>query len=749
MSGCCPTDVVPLDAAIDAARAGDWAASAREVRPGVGFVQAIAPGMHCGACVATLERGLKREPGVLRARANLTAKRLSLEYDAAVTDPARLAAAAARLGYSVHPADDTAAAEAAEARETRDLVMRMGVAGFAAMNVMLLSVSVWSGAEGATRDLMHWISAVIALPVVVYAGRPFFQGALAGLRAGRLNMDAPISLAVILASSISLSETIRGGHHAYFDAAVTLLFLLLVGRYLDRLMRARARSAAAGLMRLQPKGALVLREGGPTWTPLAEIAPADRVLCAPGERIAVDGVVEEGASDLDLGWLTGESAPERVVPGMAARAGSLNLSGALTIRATAAAQNSTVAEIAALMAEAESRKSRVARLADRAAALYSPVVHTVAAATFAFWLWQGLSTREAGMIAVALLIITCPCALGLAAPMAQATAAGALFRRGIMLKDGAALERLATVRHAVFDKTGTLTTGKPRLRAGGDDAALAMAAALGARSRHPLAQALAEAARARGLAAPTATDVVEHPGDGVAGLADGRPAQLGRGGWVGAPHDEDEATTVWLRIGDAAPVAFRFEDAPRPGASETIAALSAAGLSVEVLSGDRPAPVAALARRLGVARWRAEARPDDKIEHVAALSAAGGALMVGDGLNDAPALAAATVSMAPASAADVGRAAADLVFLGDDLRAVAEARDVAVRTRAIILQNFAIAAGYNLIAVPLGAMGYASPLVAAVAMSASSLVVVANALRLNRAPRVAPAPRAAMTEALA
>ncbi len=742
MGGCCPADAAAASASIAAATAapsGDLDLAVREIAPGVGLLQLIAPGMHCGGCVSTLEKGLRAVPGVRAARANLTARRLSVEFDTGAARAADIAAAVERLGFPVHPLDAREAAEAAEKRETRDLLTRLGVAGFAAMNIMLLSISVWSGADAATRDLMHWISGMIALPAVVYCGRPFYVSALAGLRAGRLNMDAPISLAVILAAALSLFETIRGGPEAFFDAAVTLLFLLLVGRYLDRLMRARARSAAGALARLQPRGATVLGPDGPAYRPLAEIAPGDRVRVAPGERIAVDGVVREGASDVDCSHVTGESAPETVAVGGAVRAGALNLSGALTVETTAVGEDSSLGAIQRLMAEAESRKSRVARLADRAAAIYAPVVHLVALATLVGWLALGADWREAAFIAIAVLIITCPCALGLAAPMAQATAAGALFRRGVMLKDGAALERLALVDTAVFDKTGTLTTGRPALRApeGAALAALPAAAALAAESRHPLAAALAEHARRAGVRARPVAEARERPGLGVEGLVAGAPARLGRAGFVGAEDAAaGDASAVWLRVGDAPAIAYLFDDSPRADAAETVAALRAEGLAVEALSGDRPGPVRALAARLGIERWRAAATPEEKIAHVAALGAAGRrVLMVGDGVNDAPALAAASVSMAPASAADVGRAAADLVFFGEDLAPVAAARRLAVRTRRVILQNFGIAAGYNLIAIPLAVTGHASPLVAAIAMSSSSILVVANALRLQGGAR--------------
>ncbi len=747
---CCPADAALGTAgAAPGAPAGEFDLAAQQIAPGVRLLQVVAPAMHCGACIAAIERGLKRVPGVRDARANLTARRVSIEFDAAATSGGAVAEALARLGYESHPLDDTDAADAADRRETRDLLTRLGVAGFASMNIMLLSISVWAGAEGTTRDLMHWISAFIALPTVAYAGRPFFASALSGLRAGRLNMDAPISMALILACVISLSETLRGGAEAYFDAAATLCFLLLVGRYLDRLMRARARSAAGRLARLQPRGATVLTDAGPVYRALEEIGPGDLVRVAPGERVAVDGTVREGASDLDLSHITGEAAPEAAGPGSRVQAGALNLSGALTLEATAVGARSTLGEIQRLMAAAEERKSRVARLADRAGAIYAPLAHLIGLATLLGWLALGASFRDAAFHAVALLIITCPCALGIAAPMAQATAAGALFRRGIMLKDGGALERLALVDRVVFDKTGTLTLGRPAMRApspAAPRAALAAGAALAAESRHPLAQAFAAWARGAGLAGPAATAVTERPGMGVEGIVGGRTVRLGRAGFAGADEGAaaPDATMAWLRVDDAPPVALAFDDMPRPGAAECVAALQGDGLAVEALSGDRPGPVAALAARLGIARWRAGATPKDKIEHLQAAAAEGGrALMVGDGVNDAPALAAASVSMAPASAADVGRAAADLVFFGDDLRAVADARRLALRTRRIILQNFAIAAVYNLIAIPVAATGHASPLVAAVAMSSSSLVVTLNALRLQRMPATAEAPRPA------
>ena len=741
---CCAA--MSTEVAIEAAkrsRAEELRLASQSPREGVRLLRLAAPDMHCGACVAGVERALMKHPGVIAARANLTAKTIAVEWRDGETEAGAVAEAIETAGQRIFPLDD-ASADDAEAAESRDLLTRLAVAGFASANIMLLSVAVWSGAEGATRDLMHWISAVIALPTVLYAGRPFFVSALTGLRAGRLTMDAPISLAVLLAAGVSLSEVARGGEEAYFDAAVSLLFLLLVGRWLDKSMRAKARSAARALARLAPRGAWVLGEdGGRDYRPVAQIAVGDQVLVAVGERIAVDGAVVSGAGALDRSFLTGESEPAPVAPGDKVEAGALALDGALTVRAEAVGEDTTLAEIGRLVAAAEERKSKLARLADQAARLYAPLVHGIALVVMIAWLAQGAEWREALMVAVALLIVTCPCALGLAAPMAQAVASGALYRRGLMLKDGAALERLAAAKAAAFDKTGVLTLGRPHLTApeGLSAAEIAALGALAAESRHPLSRAVAAwadnaAASLDAPAAETVLSVRETPGAGVEGLWRGAPIRLGSVAFANAQEAEkaepdDARSTAWAVLPGRAPVAFRFEDPDRPGAAEAVKAFEAAGLRTTILSGDRKAPVEALGRRLGVADRRAGLTPADKIAAIGALKQqTGPVLMIGDGVNDAPALAAADVSIAPASAADVGRAAADVVFTGESLAAVPAAWRLARKTRAVILQNFALAAVYNAVAIPMAALGYAGPLEAAIAMSTSSLLVTLNALRL-------------------
>ena len=689
------------------------------------------PTIHCGGCIQTIEKALDTLPGVEQARVNLSARRVTIRWRADGTPPPLIETLRA-VGYEAHLYD-----VAADLKDdaVAELVRALAVAGFAASNIMMLSVSVWSGAEPATRDLFHWISALIALPALAYSGRIFFHSAWQSLRHCQTNMDVPIAIGVLLAFALSLYETIHRGPHAYFDASITLLFFLLIGRTLDHVMRERARAAVQGLARLGGRGALVIgADGGPTYLPLNEIEPGMTILLAAGERVPVDGRVLSGQSDLDCSLVSGESAPQPVCVGSMLQAGTLNLTGPLAIAATAAAKDSFLAEMLQMMEAAESGRSAYRRISDRASRLYAPVVHLSAAATFIGWVAATGDVHRALTVAIAVLIITCPCALGLAVPMVQVVAARRLFERGIMVKDGGALERLAEVETVIFDKTGTLTIGAPRLVGGGpiDSDALALAAAIASYSRHPYSIALAAAGPAR-AGAPIAPDhVSEYPGSGLEALLGTAVYRLGRPEWALAggeslPSGAEMASVILSKDGRRLAV-FQFEDRLRSDAREAIAALVEGGLAVEVLSGDREQPVRQLASALGVSH-RSQVSPGGKTAHIVASGRK--VLMVGDGLNDAPALVAAHASMAPAFAADVGRNAADLVFLRESLLAVPQAITVARNARRLVRQNLAVAVGYNAIAMPIAIFGYVTPLIAAVAMSLSSLVVVANAMRLG------------------
>ncbi|MDL2408234.1 cation-translocating P-type ATPase [Rhizobium calliandrae] len=699
------------------------------------------PDAHCGACISTIERALQKLPYVKHARVNLTARRVTCIYmerlgDAPV-DPTGILSTIMGTGHRVHVFTSALASNQPDSLRNQ-LLLAVGVCGFAAVNIMLLSVSVWSGANAATRDLFHWISAMIAAPALIYGGRFFFQSAWNALKHGRTNMDVPISLAVTLSYAVSLSETIHHGEHAWFDASVSLLFFLLIGRTLDYMMRQKARAAVNSLARLAPRGAPVIAaDGSKRYTAIEDIRIGDHVFIGAGERIPVDGVVTAGTSELDLTVVTGESTPVAVANGAEVRSGAMNLMASLTIRATKTAENSLLAEIINLMEAAEGGRARYRRIADRAASLYAPAVHLLALASFLAWGFLGGDWKHAMLVAVAVLIITCPCALGLAVPVVQVVAAGSLFRRGIIIKDGSALERLAEIDTVVFDKTGTLTMGQPRLvemaEVGPEEKAIA--AGLAEHSRHPLSLALLRSAGGNGQRFDS---VVEIPGAGLEVETTAGLYRLGNTGFACLipPREEKEADgslcEVVLSRNGIEVARFYLEDTLRPGAAEAIGELSRAGLQTMILSGDRQAVVAATARALHMDRWIAESNPKQKVEECARLSEAGNrVMMVGDGINDAPALAAAHVSMAPATASDIGRQAADLVFVNDRLDAVPEAISLARTATTLIRQNFALAIGYNLLAVPIAIAGHATPLVAAIAMSCSSLIVVTNTLRLN------------------
>ncbi len=688
------------------------------------------PMAHCATCITTVESALAALPGVHSARVNLTLKRVSVDASAGV-NAAQMIAALDAAGFVAYELDAGLLSVTETDRQGRDLLMRLGVAFFAMMNVMLLSVAVWSGAEAATRDMFHWISALIAVPTVLFSGQPFFRSAWRSLRARRLGMDVPISLALILASVISIFETIHSGHHAYFDAAVMLCFFLLLGRYLDHRARAVARSAAAELAALEVPRATVLCGGIEQVRAISEIVVGDLVLVRPGGRMPVDGLIVDGTSELDRSLLMGETMPQFARAGMTVSAGEGNLTGPLVVRVTAAGKDSSLHRMADLVAVAESATTKYTSLAERAAAWYSPLVHILSFGAFCYWMWKtGGDLRFSINISAAVLIITCPCALGLAVPAVITSASGKLFRNGLLIKHGTALERLAEVDTVVFDKTGTLTMGMPELTKGTPFTPqdLALAAALGAGSSHPLARALVTAGQ--GITRPDLQDLHEVPGYGIEARYHGALVRLGRADWVGA--DSLDVTATYLCRPDGTTIGFAFSGRLRPGAAQAIAGLRAQGKSIHLLSGDATGAVQELASRLGIADWQAQALPAEKLAAVRAFMDAGRkVLMVGDGLNDTAALAAAHVSISPASALDAARTASDIVLLGQDMAPIADAARIARQATRRMVENFAISAGYNVVAVPLALMGLATPLAAALAMSLSSITVSLNALRLK------------------
>lgn len=724
-----PTSAAPVEAADEAVT--DWREFAETFAEGRQRLTVLVGAMHCAACLWLIEQALRAQPGVTAARLSGATKRLVIEWQGAPEAASQLVAVVTRLGYRCLPVTAEAIEQQGLAVE-RELLRAMGVAGFAAANIMLLSVSVWSGHGGemtpGTRDLFHAVSALIAIPAIAYAGRPFFRSAVQTLRQGRSNMDVPISIGVILAVLVSVAEFLRSGPHAYFDAAITLLFFLLVGRYLDTRARGFAHRTAERLLAWTSHPVAVQTPEGIAHRPAQRVALGETVLVAAGERIGVDGVVLQGQSAVDASLLTGESLPQPVGPGAQVHAGAVNIDAPLSLRVTAVGSATLVGEMTRLMEAAEQGRSRFVRLAESVARWYAPVVHVTALLSFLGWLLIGdADWRSALLIAAAVLIITCPCALALAVPVVQVVASSRLMRHGILMKSATALERAAAIDMVVFDKTGTLTLGRPRLVAPdtAGEKLLPLAAALAARSRHPLCRALL-------AACPDAlprTDAMELPGQGMQAGA----YRLGHARFIGARAEaQDGCSELWFSGPDIAPYRFAFRDDLRSDAAEVIARLKDAGIEPVILSGDHANAVARVADVLGITRWQAGIDPRGKADAVAGFKAVGRhVLMVGDGLNDAVALAVADASLSPSSGLDIAQNAADAVFQGERLGAVLQFLEVARRNRQLSLQNLGLALGYNMFAVPLAIAGLVTPLIAAIAMSSSSLIVVLNALRLD------------------
>ncbi|PAY10331.1 copper-translocating P-type ATPase [Bradyrhizobium sp. UFLA03-84] len=695
-------------------------------------------GINCAGCMAKIERNLSTIPDVTSARVNLTDSRLALEWKAGAVDPALFVNRLAELGYKAYPfqRDD---AETLEAQRAQGLLRRLGVAAFAAMNVMMLSIPVWSGNVSdmlpEQRDFFHWLSALIVLPAAAYSAQPFFSSALSALRARGVNMDVPISIGIVLALATSVIETLNHAEHAYFDAAIMLIAFLLAGRYLDQNMRRRTRAFAGNLAALKSETATKFISPTEIRTvPAAAIQPGDIVLLRPGERCAVDGNVIEGRSEVDQSLITGETLPATVTPGSAVFAGTLVRSGTLRVRASTASGGTLLDEISRLLDHALQARSRYLRLAERASRLYAPVVHATAFLTMLGWLAYGASFHDSIVTAIAVLIITCPCALGLAIPAVQTVASGALFGSGVLLNAGDAIERIAEIDRVIFDKTGTLTL--PEL----DVANLAdipgevvgLAGRLALSSRHPVAAAVA---RKAGAASPL-PNIQEEPGQGVYGLHEGSPIRLGRPSFCGV---DDLANEILCRDPEASVVAFRYGEFKyvfavrqrlRADAADVVAELARMGIAVEIVSGDREPAVRVAAEQLGVHEWRAGVSPVDKIARIEELARQGcKVLMVGDGLNDAPALAAAHASMSPVTATHMSQAVADAVFLGERIAPVLAAVKVSRKALRLMRQNLWLAVVYNVLAVPIAIAGLVTPLIAAAAMSGSSIIVMLNALR--------------------
>jgi Cu+-exporting ATPase len=690
-------------------------------------------GMSCAACAGRVESALNEIDGAT-ATVNFAIERATVEYDPAVTDVDAMVAAVSRAGY-------TASAEAVSlgAAEDDDLGRRLWISAALAVPVLALSMI-----PPLQFDYWQWFALALSLVVVLWGGAPFISGAVAAARHRTATMDTLVALGSLVAlgwstvaivfldaggpdvrMQMSLDLT-RSGDHAeiYLEVAVGIVVLILLGRWLEGRARRRAGAALRSLLEMSAPSVVVLRDGREHEIPAASLAAGDALVVRPGERIGADGIVREGRSALDTSLITGESVPVDVGPGASVTGGAINLGGRLLVEATRVGADTTLAHMARIVSEAQAGKSRVQRLADRVSAVFVPVVLMLSLITFLGWLIAGQPLSEAATAAIAVLVIACPCALGLATPTAILAGTGRGAELGVLIRGPEVLEATRDVTLIALDKTGTLTSGRlgltriTPLQDVDEAEALRLAAAVEMGSEHPIAEAIVAAARELGLEIPAARDFSAQPGHGARASLDGRVLEVRRA----APDVDGEAdeTLVELAVDGSRVAVLALTDRLRPTADEAVRALRDLGLEVVMLSGDRPAVVASVAERLAIDDARGGLDPVQK------------AAMVGDGVNDAPALASADLGIAVGQGADIAITASDLTMTTSDPRAIATAVRLARRTRATIVQNLVWAFGYNVLAIPLAMAGLLSPLIAAAAMAASSLFVVLNALRLRR-----------------
>lgn len=707
----------------------------------------ILEGITCAACIWLNERHLKQLPGVHEVSVNYASHRARIGWDESRIKLSAILAEIRKLGYHAHPFNAQQQEEMRQRRRKLD-IRRMAVAGISAGQVMMLAVALYAGeAQGmeyATEQLLRWFSLLLTAPAALYAALPFYQSAWRALLHQQVNMDTPITLGLLAGFAGSVWATVQGQGVVYYDTITMLIFFLLAARFLERNAREKSVEAAENLLRLVPAMATrVNADRQHELIPVHDLAVGELILSKPGETIAADGIVEQGESSTDESLLTGESRPLPKAAGDRVFAGSINYESPLLIRVSGVGEETVLAGIARLLDRAQAQKPRMAQAADRLANWFTYALLALVAVVG--WAWWQIDPSRAFEPMLAVLVVSCPCALSLAAPAAFAAAGSHLVQRGILLTRGHALETLARVTHFVFDKTGTLTQGKPvllRTVVFGEQSAedcLRLAASLEQASEHPLAQSFLQAAEGQLL--PAVADSENLPGKGVAGTVGSRRYTLGNAGLnpalAGQCKLESDglppgATVVWLCDTRQVLAAFVLADTLRPQAAEMVAALRRHGLRVSILSGDALEAVAHHAKVLGVDDWQAGLTPERKLAALRDLQANGAVVaMVGDGINDAPVLAGAQVSIAMGSGTQMARTTGDIVLLTESLLEIEHAVVTSRFGMNVIRQNFAWALGYNLLAIPFAATGYISPWLAALGMSVSSLVVVLNALRLR------------------
>jgi len=700
-------------------------------------------GIRCAACAWLIRSHLEGQPGVHSTQVDT-----ATGYTRIIWDPSRnrlsgLAAGLMELGYKPHLPLASAEEQGRQA-ERRDSMKRLGVAGLGMMQVMMYAVGLYAGdafgIAASERGFLSWVSLLVTLPVLLYSGRVFYEGAWRSLRAGRPGMDVPVALAITLAFLASCYNFFRGEGEVWFDSVVMFIFFLSLGRHVEMMLRHRNLQAGAALARLLPEWAERLVDGGRETVPAGDLEPGDRVLVRVGEAFPADGVLHQGSTEVDEALLTGESRALPRAPGDCVIAGTINLSQPVELEVTASGQETAVSSLGRMLLRAQSSRPAAHNLPSWLVPVFIVAVLAIAGATWLFW--NSLDDARAFPAMLSVLVASCPCALSLALPVVYAAASRRLLDEGILLTRGEALHTLTTVDTVVFDKTGTLTQGAPQIEAvrlnpardGFDEStALAIAAALEGASAHPIARAFQSAAPRSVAERAEAVEVL--PGLGLKGRVGGVDWRIGTAALTGISGAEPDDGAIWLADGAGWIARFELRDRLRPDTAATLDALRRDGLDTWILSGDASDAVDAVAERLHVEQRLARQTPAMKLQRLEALRGQGRvSLMVGDGVNDAPVLAAADVSMTVKGGAELANSTADMILTGESLGLVATARRVALRARGLVRQNLAWAILYNASVMPLAVSGLLKPWMAALGMSLSSLLVVANASRLVRRP---------------
>ncbi len=699
-------------------------------------------GLWCVSCAALVEHVVRRQSGVLGCHVDYAASSADVAYDSAVVSLGDLQGTIRRLGYAASVRQESSMAQTA-------LLRRLGGAAVLAAVVMMFSVVIWTGdlpsLPPGLRDALAYGLWALATPAVFWAGWPFLRGAWTGLVHGVPTMDLLVALGSLSAYGISIVAVLRGGRYLYFDISCMLVAFLLLGRALESATQRAASEVTRLLAKLAAKDACLWRDGREISVPVAQLAVGDLVVVRPGAKVPVDGIVTSGESAVDASVITGEAVPVDCRPGTMVYAGSVNGQGRLVLEATRVGRDTVLRQTAHAVAAALARKGAWQRLADRVVAVFVPFVLTCGVATFLYWHLQGhLSLPAAALRAIAVLVIACPCALGVGTPLGVAAAARAAARHGLLLRSGEAMERAARIDTVLLDKTGTVTDGRMHLIdcLPPDPQILGLAGALEEASEHPIARAVAAAARARALPLPAVERFREITGRGVVGRVDGRRIRVGQPSRHRTlPPDLRQAaqrwegqglTTLWVQIDGQVKAVLAVGDHPRPEAAEAVSSLRRMGMDVALITGDAEGTAAAVAGAVGIPSWSSRTTPTAKAEIVAAMQAAGHRVaFVGDGINDAAALAQADLGLALASGADIAVQAGEITLVRPDLREIPVAITLARRSTRVIRQNLAWALGYNALALPVAAVGWARPVVAAGAMVASSIFILASSLRLT------------------